>query len=114
VYLSTATDSRCDRVACPDAPLHGLHLPACPAWCTSPDDDGEARHLAQMRSVAVTADGGEYHVPNLFADLRQRPGDDLPLIHLDRDELLVARLRPAEAAELGVRMVELARLAGAQ
>ncbi|MBB5776238.1 DUF6907 domain-containing protein [Nonomuraea jabiensis] len=83
----------------------------CPAWCAG-DHDGEARHLAELLDVTVTADGTAAHTPRLYLDLRQGPDDARPLIHMEVDEQPVARLLPGEAVELARALLELARLAG--
>jgi hypothetical protein len=86
-------------------------IKGCPPWCLESHDDGEARHLADLQSVAVTLDGGPGHVPNLSFDLRQ--GDDgRPVSHLELDEESVARFEPAQAAGVGALLIKLARLAG--
>ncbi|MFI6732129.1 hypothetical protein ACIBI9_04280 [Nonomuraea sp. NPDC050451] len=100
------------RQAEPVAPPAGLRS-ACPAWCTADHDDNEPRHLAELLDVAATADGTAEHTPRVYLDLRRGPDDDGPLIHMDLDERPVARMRPWEAAELGAKMIELARLTGA-
>jgi hypothetical protein len=82
----------------------------CPVWCVEPHDDGERRHLAEMRDVPVMADRTADNLPMLFADLRQAPGDDRPLIHLDLDEVPVARLGEVEALALAKHLIELVEL----
>jgi hypothetical protein len=87
-------------------------MSGCPSWCTSPHDEREPRHLAEMRAVTLTPARDERHVPMMFLDLRLAPGDDKPVIHLDRDETPVARLEPSEALDLAWSLILLACMAG--
>lgn len=86
-------------------------MSGCPTWCCAPHNDGERRHLADMRAVTALLDSLPEHVPMLFTDLRQGE-DGQAVVHLDRDQSPVARLHPKEAAKLGWDLIALAWLAG--
>ncbi|RVX43019.1 hypothetical protein EDD27_5686 [Nonomuraea polychroma] len=80
----------------------------CPRWCIEGHNDGERRHLAEIRDVCVTADGTGAHIPQLYFDLRQGPDDDQPMIHIEIDERPVARLTVGEAVKAGLSLIGLA------